>query len=161
MIVTAAIGIAFFSFRAFLGVITMLSAYEAYSGYRALRIRFTGPKAYDALISLAALASAAGFIVYIRSVHFPWSPAVIYPTLGALLGVATYDLVRFAFPKRWFASTWFYEHLIKMLGGIQRCRRCFLRHGLSESLVNRPPLRANEELRATALWSAAACRSFR
>jgi hypothetical protein len=116
VIVTAVIGIAFFGFRAFLGVITLLSAYEAYSGYRALRIRFTGPDVYDALISVVALASAALFIGYIRSVHFPWSPAVIYPTLGALLVVAAYDLVRFAFPKRWFESTWFYEHLIKMLG---------------------------------------------
>jgi hypothetical protein len=116
VIVTAAIGIVFFGFRAFLGVITLLSAYEAYSGYRALRIRFTGPNVYDALIWVAALAAAAMFIVYIRTVHFPWSPAVIYPTLGALLAVAVYDLGRFAFPVRWFASTWLYEHLIKMLG---------------------------------------------
>jgi hypothetical protein len=116
VVVTAAIGIAFFGFRAFLGIITLLSAYEAYSGYRALRIRVTGPNVYDALISVAALASAGVFIAYIRSVHLPWSPAIIYPTLGALLAVGVYDLSRFAFPKRWFAKTWFYEHLVKMMG---------------------------------------------
>jgi hypothetical protein len=116
VVVTAAIGIAFFGFRAFLGVITLLSAYEAYSGFRALRIRFTGPSLADGIISMAAFAAAAAFILYIRSVHFPWSPAVIYPTLGALVTVATYDLLRFAFPRRWFARTWLYEHLIKMLG---------------------------------------------
>ncbi len=116
VIVTAAIGIAFFGFRAFLGVITLLSAYEAYSGYRALHIRFTGPGLIDSLISVAALVSVAAFMIYIRSVHFPWSRSVIYPTLGALVAVAAYDLARFAFPTRWFARTWFYEHLIKMLG---------------------------------------------
>jgi len=46
----------------------------------------------------------------------PWSPAIIYPTLGTLVAVAVYDLARFAFPKSWFATTWFYEHLIKMIG---------------------------------------------
>jgi hypothetical protein len=24
--------------------------------------------------------------------------------------------VRFAFPRKWFATTWFYEHLVKMIG---------------------------------------------
>lgn len=116
VIATAVIGIAVFGFRAFLGVITLLSAYEGYSGFRALRIRFTSPNAIDAAISLLALGAALSFILYIRSVHFPWSPAVIYPTLGTLVAVAIYDLVRFSFPRSWFGRTWFYEHLIKMIG---------------------------------------------
>lgn len=116
VIATAVIGIFAFGFRAFLAVITLLSAYEAYSGFRALRIRFTGPKAVDAVVSVFALGTAVLFIVYLRSVHWPWSPAVIYPTLGTLVAVAVYDLARFMFPKSWFAKTWLYEHLIKMIG---------------------------------------------
>src|ERR1700680_1119087 len=42
VVCTAVIGIVAFQFRAFLGVITMLAAYQAYSGYRALRIRDSG-----------------------------------------------------------------------------------------------------------------------
>lgn len=116
VIVTAVIGIFAFGFRAFLGVITLLSAYEAYSGFRALRIRFTGPKAVDGAVSVFALAAAALFLLYLRSVHLPWSPVIIYPTLGTLVAVAIYDLARFTFPKSWFATTWLYEHLIKMIG---------------------------------------------
>src|SRR5207245_1818148 len=116
VIFTAAAGIVFFGFRAFLAVITLLAAYEAYSGFRALRIRFTGPAFYDGAISAIAVAGAVLLLAYIRAVHISWSPAVIYPTLGALLAVSLYDLSRFAFPKRWFAKTWFYEHLIKMIG---------------------------------------------
>ena len=41
---------------------------------------------------------------------------MIYSTLGALVAVAAYDLVRFAFPRAWFRRLWLYEHLIKMIG---------------------------------------------
>jgi xanthosine utilization system XapX-like protein len=116
VIATAIIGIVAFGFRAFLGVITMLSAYEAWSGYRVFSIRATGPKILDAVVSLAALGAAVLFIIYLRSVHVPWAPIVIYSTLGALVAVASYDLVRFALPRNWVAKSWFYEHLVKMMG---------------------------------------------
>lgn len=116
VILTAVTGIVFFRFRPFLGVITLLAAYQAYSGFRALRIRYTGPNLLDGAVSVSGIAAAILLLAYVRSLHIPWSPAVIYPTLGALVGVSLYDLHRFAFPKRWFAKTWIYEHLIKMLG---------------------------------------------
>lgn len=116
VIMTAVIGIFAFGFRAFLGVITLLAAYEAYSGFRALRIRFTGPRTVDTVVSVLALGAAALFIFPLRSIHLSWSPAIIYPTLGTLVAVAIYDLARLAFPKSWFATTWFYEHLVKMIG---------------------------------------------
>ncbi len=115
MIVTAVIGIVA-EFRAFLGVITMLAAYEAYSGYRVLSVRSRGLRLQDAAVAIAALTAAALFVIYLRSVHVPWSPVIIYSTLGTLVIVALYDLVRFAFPARWLARTWFYEHLVKMMG---------------------------------------------
>ncbi|MDQ6799584.1 MAG: hypothetical protein M3041_01970 [Acidobacteriota bacterium] len=116
VIATAVIGIMAFGFRAFLGVITMLSAYEAWSGYRVFSIRATGPKMLDAAVALAALGAAVLFIIYLRSVHVPWAPVVIYSTLGTLVAVAAYDLLRFAMPKNWVARSWFYEHLVKMMG---------------------------------------------
>jgi hypothetical protein len=116
VIATAILGIVAFGFRAFLGVITMLAAYEAWSGYRVFSIRATGPRILDAVVSLAALGAAALFVMYLRSVHVPWAPVVIYSTLGALVAVAFYDLLRFALPRRWVARSWFYEHLVKMMG---------------------------------------------
>lgn len=115
-IVTAATGLLLFRFGAFLTVITLLVAYWAYSGYRTLKIRETGPGLQDACASVIGIGSAVLFIVYLQSVRFPWAPAVIYSTLGTLVAVASYDLVRFAFPRAWFRTLWLYEHVVKMLG---------------------------------------------
>lgn len=115
-VATAAIGIAAFEFRVFLGVITLLVAYWAFSGYRALQIRVNGPTRLDALGSIAALCAAGGFVLYLKTIPFPWAPTVIYSTLATLVAVALYDLTRFAFPRRWFRKIWWYEHLVKMIG---------------------------------------------
>jgi uncharacterized membrane protein len=116
VIATAILGVVAFGFRAFLGVITLLAAYQGYYGYRTLQTRSTGPQAQDAIVSIVGLAAVALFLWFLESTRTPWSPVVVYPTLGTLGAVALYDLVRFAFPKRWLQHTWFYEHLIKMLG---------------------------------------------
>ena len=113
---TAAVGILVFEFRAFLGVITLLVAYWAFAGYRTLRLRNHGPTLTDALGSVAGLGAAGLFVWHLASVQFPWNPSVIYSTLGTLVTVATYDLLRFTFPRRWFATLWRYEHVVKMIG---------------------------------------------
>jgi len=124
-VATAATGVVIFRFRAFLGVITMLVAYWAFSGYRALRIRLTGPTLRDALGAFAGLGAAGLFILYLRVAQFPWAPAVVYSTLGTLVTVALYDLARFAFPVRWFAKLWVYEHLVKMIGAFSAALSAF------------------------------------
>ncbi len=115
-VATAAVGVTVFRFSAFLSLITLLVAYWAFSGYRALRIRMTGPTVRDAIGAVVALLTAGLFVVYLHEVRFPWSPVVIYSTLATLITVALYDLVRFAFPTRWFATLGLYEHLTKMIG---------------------------------------------
>ena len=125
VIATAVVGILAFGFRAFLGVITMLAAYEAYSGYRSLKIRFSGPQLQDAAVSVAGISATSLFIAYLRSVHIQWAPVVIYSTLGTLVVVASYDLVRFTFPKHWFERTWLYEHIVKMLGAYNAVASAF------------------------------------
>lgn len=115
IVVTAIIGIVAFEFRAFLGVITMLAAYTGYSGYRAVARKSAGPERRDTVAAAAALVATALFLAYLRAVHLPWAPVVIYSTLGALVFVAGYDLVRLAFPRAWFGRIWVYEHLVKML----------------------------------------------
>jgi hypothetical protein len=116
VVATASIGLIAFRFVAFLGVITLLVAYWAYSGYRALQIRDTGPTMHDALASCAGLGAAAAFIVCVQHATFPWAPVVIYSTLASLVFVCTYDLVRFSFPARWYRRLWLTEHIVKMLG---------------------------------------------
>ncbi len=124
-VATATIGVVVYRFRAFFGVITLLVAYWAFSGVRALRIRSTGPTALDAMASVLAFAAAGGFLAFLRTVQFPWDPSVIYSTLGTLLTVATYDLLRFTFPTSWFRSLGVYEHLVKMVGAFSAALSAF------------------------------------
>jgi uncharacterized membrane protein len=117
VVATAALGLLVFRFVAFLGVITLLVAYWAYSGQRALRLRNAGPRAQDAMASGAGLLAAGLFVVFLKRATFPWAPIVIYSTLGTLALVCLYDLARFAFPTRWYQGRlWLYEHIVKMLG---------------------------------------------
>ena len=113
---TATTGIVLFRPRADLIAVTLLTAYWAWSGLRALRIRHVGPVARDALVSVCALVASVLLVLYLQTVRVPWAPAVIYSTLGTLVPLSLYDLARFAFPARWFETLWLYEHLVKMIG---------------------------------------------
>jgi hypothetical protein len=116
VVATASIGLSAVRFVAFLGVITLLVAYWAYSGYRALHIRDTGPTLQDAMASCVGLGAAAAFVMFLQRATFPWAPMVIYSTLASLAAICTYDLVRFSFPARWYRQLWLTEHIVKMLG---------------------------------------------
>ena len=113
---TAATGIVLFRPRADLVAVTLLTAYWAWSGLRALRVRNVGPVAQDALVSVCALVAPVLLVLYLQTVRVPWAPAVVYSTLGTLVVVSLYDLARFTFPARWFETLWLYEHLVKMIG---------------------------------------------
>jgi hypothetical protein len=109
-------GLSLFRFGAFLAVLTLLVAYWLHSGVRALRIRHGGPARQDAVAAVSALIAVALFVYFLPRVRSPWVPAITYSTLATLALLATYDLSRFLFPKRWFESLWLYEHVVKMIG---------------------------------------------
>lgn len=45
-----------------------------------------------------------------------WSPIIIYSTVGALVLIIAYDLVRYLIPKKFYQrkKVWLYEHIYKM-----------------------------------------------
>jgi uncharacterized membrane protein len=116
VVATAAIGLGLFRFGAFLAVLTLLVGYWLHSGMRALRIRDGGPSRQDAIAATSALITVAVFAYFLPRIQSPWVPAITYSTLATLALLATYDLSRFLFPKRWFESLWLYEHVVKMIG---------------------------------------------
>jgi uncharacterized membrane protein len=116
VVATAAVGVGLFRFGAFLAVLTILVAYWLHSGMRALRIRDGGPTRQDAVAAISALVAVAVFVYFLPGIRSPWVPAITYSTLATLAVLATYDLSRFLFPKRWFGSLWLYEHVVKMIG---------------------------------------------
>jgi hypothetical protein len=116
VIFTALLGVFIFQRNTFLLVITLLSAYQGYSGYRILQTKTNKPYLIDIILAITTLASAIYFIWYIKQIGFFWSPVIIYSTLGALFTVILYDFIRYTIPRNRYGKLWFYEHIYKMLG---------------------------------------------
>ncbi|MBO2008131.1 hypothetical protein [Hymenobacter negativus] len=114
-LITAVLGLAVFNFRPFLTVIVLLSVYQAYSGYRALRTRATGPTLRDGVFSAVFLVGGLTFLLLLPRIRLVWSPVVMYSTLGVLLTMTVYDLSRFGWRARWRRGAWLYEHIWKMM----------------------------------------------
>ncbi|MDB5267991.1 MAG: hypothetical protein JWP58_1031 [Hymenobacter sp.] len=115
VLVTAVLGLAVFNFRPFLTVIVLLSVYQAYSGYRVLHTRATGPTLRDGLFSAVFLLGGLAFLLLLPRITLVWSPVVMYSTLGTLLAMTVYDLSRFGWRQRWLRGAWLYEHIWKMM----------------------------------------------
>lgn len=116
VLASAVLGLTVFSFRPFLTVIVLLSVYQAYTGYRVLHIRVTGPTLLDGIFSGVFFASAGAFLLLLPHIRLVWSPVVMYSTLGVLLTVTLYDLSRFRWRQQWLRGAWRYEHIWKMIG---------------------------------------------
>jgi uncharacterized membrane protein len=112
---TAAIGLLVFDFRSFLAVVTLLSIYDVFAGYRALQLRGARPHTIDRIASILGLLTPAIFITTMHYLHQPWSPVLTWSILGGLVAVSTYDLLRIVLPLPYLRRTWVQEHLYKMM----------------------------------------------
>lgn len=111
VIVTALLGVFAFHRNTFLLVITVLSGYLGFSGFRALKLRATRPTWLDNIIPLVAFGVVAYFLWYAHSIGMIWSPVIIYSTVGYLLLIIVFDLSRNF--VGW--NLWRYEHILKMV----------------------------------------------
>jgi hypothetical protein len=116
VIVTALIGLLVFDFRSFLAVVTVLSFYDAFAGYRALQLRGKRPEAIDRLASVVGMCTPWIFISVMRHLHRPWSPVLTWSILGGLVLMCGYDLLRNVLPAEWLKRVWVQEHVLKMMG---------------------------------------------
>jgi uncharacterized membrane protein len=115
VVATAAIGLLIFEFRSFLAVVTLLSFYDVFAGFRALRLRGRRPQAVDTVASVTGALTPWIFISIMRSLHKPWSPALTWSILGGLVLISGYDLLRNVLPLAWLKRVWMQEHLVKMM----------------------------------------------
>jgi hypothetical protein len=115
VILTAIVGLIAFDFRSFLAVVTLLSFYDAFAGYRALQLRGTRPRAVDRVASVVGLLTPWIFIAIMRRLHQPWSPVLTWSILGGLVSVSGYDFLRNFLPGAWLKRVWIQEHLVKMM----------------------------------------------
>lgn len=126
VIFTGLLGVFVFKRNTFLLVITLLSAYQGFSGYRALQTKSNKPKLLDISMAIITLLSAFYFMYYIKTISFFWKPVIIYSTLGALFIVISYDILRYLIPRARYDKLWFYEHIYKMIGAFTALLAAFV-----------------------------------
>lgn len=116
VILSGLIGVFIFGRNTFLLVITILSGYVAFSGYRIVKFKTNDPKKYDIIIALLSLIVLGYYLYYMKSIGMIWSPIVIYSTVGALIFIVIYDFLRYLIPKKSYKKyrIWIYEHIYKM-----------------------------------------------
>ncbi len=116
VILTGLIGVFVFGRNTFLLVITVLSGYVSFSGYRVLLSKSNTPKRIDIAAAVISLVVLVYFLYYFKSIGMIWSPVIIYSTVGALLFIITYDFLRYLIPKKTYQKhrIWIYEHIYKM-----------------------------------------------
>jgi hypothetical protein len=115
VVATAFVGIFFFRSNSFLLILSLLGGYVGYSGYRTVRLREHRAASFDVLLAGSVLMAGG---VYLRSMQLAggnWSPAVVYPTLSALVLVVSYDLLKYFWLFRRLRTWWLYEHIYKMM----------------------------------------------
>jgi uncharacterized membrane protein len=95
--------------------VNVLTAYQLWSGLRALHLRHGGRDITDWLPAL--IVSGLGWLglyLYGRSPGFGWSPGLVYGAIGGLIVYGGLDLIRTLFPLRWRARLNPAEHAFKM-----------------------------------------------
>ncbi len=115
--ITAVIGLIFYRNRPFLIVLTMLAAYQAFTGYRLTQSKDKGPGLLDFGFNLICLAYGIVFLFQLPDLNPVMQKPVIYFTLFFLFLIMLYDMIRFLARKKWNPkSLWIYEHIFKMIG---------------------------------------------
>ncbi|GAB4013956.1 hypothetical protein GCM10028808_34850 [Spirosoma migulaei] len=125
VVATAFLGILFFRSNPFLLILTLLGGYVGYSGYRAVRLREQRTSNFDMLLAISVLMAGG---LYLRSMQLAggnWSPAVVYPTLSALVLVAGYDLLKHVWLYHRLRTWWLYEHIYKMMSAYSALASAF------------------------------------
>ena len=113
---TGIIGIFVFERNSFLIVITLLSAYQGFSGYRVLQTKSNQFYWMDLMAAVVTIASCFYFLYYFQSIGMIWSPIIIYSTVGWLSALILYDLLKYFIPKHRYKRLWLKEHIVKMIG---------------------------------------------
>jgi uncharacterized membrane protein YhhN len=116
VIVTGLLGVFVFGRNTFLLVITLLSGYYGFSGYRVLQTKSNQPVWPDIAAAIICLLAAAYFLYYFKTIKMIWVPVIIYSTVVTLMSVIAYDFIRYLIPASRYKNLWLYEHIVKMIG---------------------------------------------
>lgn len=117
VIITALNGVLFFRDRPFLTIVTLLSLYTSYSGYRVLKTKEAGFMRQDFVVMLLVIGMALYFVAHFQTANIFWHASVVYYLLGYFFVLVGFDIIRYLFPNFiQIKNFWLYEHIYKMTG---------------------------------------------
>lgn len=124
---TTIAGLIAFRFMPLFAILTLLTAYQLLSGWRAAHRQARGPGLVDALLTAAAIASGVLLFPHLLAVsaYSDARPIVVLSTLAALALILAYDTLRWLFPRRWFAALWRFEHIYKLVSSFAALTSAF------------------------------------
>lgn len=125
VVATAFVGILFFRSYPFLLVLTFLSGYVGYSGYRAVRLKEQKTSAMDMLVTFGLLLGGSLYLTSLQLAGGQWSPTVVYSTFSALIAVAAYDVIKHFWLYKRLKTWWLYEHIYKMMSAYSALASAF------------------------------------
>jgi len=99
VIITAFNGVIFFRDRPFLTIVTLLSFYTSYSGYRVLKTRETGFMRQDFAVMLLVIGIAFYFVAHFQTANILWHVSVVYYLLSYVFIIVGFDMIRYFFPN--------------------------------------------------------------
>lgn len=115
VLATAIFGNLMFRFRAYLVVLTLSASYGLFSAIRVFKIRETGPRLLDNVASILFALTAIGMLIFMP-IPAQESAVIFKSTLGALIAICFYDLLRNVNGAAWLKRSWLNEHIYKMIG---------------------------------------------
>lgn len=127
VILTGLVGVFVFKRHSFLLLITLLSGYVGFSGFRTLKLKSNIPQLTDILASIIALGGLGYFWIYYQQQGMFWAPVVTYSAVGALCIVLLYDWGRYAISRSFYQrhQLWQYEHIYKMISAFSALLSAF------------------------------------
>ncbi len=123
---TGFVGWLLFRSDPFLLMLTILSGYEVFAGYRIISMRAEHPKLLDVLVAIAALTVGVVYVLYLSSIRAGMGMAVVRSTLVALVLVTMYDILKYFFVHRYVKGWWLYEHIYKMIASFSAILSAFI-----------------------------------
>jgi len=115
VLLTAIFGNLMFRFRAFLVVLTLSATYGIISALRVFKIKETGPRLLDNILSILFCSVAIGMIIFMP-IPSQESAIIFQTTLRTLIAICFYDLMRNINGAAWLQRSWLNEHIYKMIG---------------------------------------------
>lgn len=112
---TGFLGFLFFRQEPFFLMLTLIAGYVGYAGFRNIQLKENRAGKLDLVISLISLSVTIWYGSYVIHHRLVANPVVVYSTLGALIFVISYDLLKYFFLHERLKKWWLYEHIYKVI----------------------------------------------